>query len=125
MIDGDYAAWEMRVKGLGCGEANIEDSRLLKMHMRTWGEDGILEARLRKGCSYEVSMSWLRSRVTSSGKWYCWSAQVNGMPTEQTYHSGASSKDAGNKVCAINKLENSTMTHSVIDGLLAGADKEI
>ena len=95
MIDGDYAAWEMRVKGLGCGEANIEDSRLLKMHMRTWGEDGILEARLRKGCSYEVSMSWLRSRVTSSGKWYCWSAQVNGMPTEQTYHSYETQRNVG------------------------------
>ena len=85
MIDGDYAAWEMSVKGVGRGEAGIEDSRLLKMHMRTWGEDGVLKTQLRKGCSYEVSMTWLRSRVTSAGKWYCWSAQVNGIPTEQTY----------------------------------------
>lgn len=44
--------------------------------------------------------------------------------TEQVYHCGASSKDAGKKLCAINKLENTQMVHSVIDGLLMGEDKE-
>lgn len=48
-----------------------------------------------------------------------------GLPTEQTYHCGASSKDAGKKICAINKIENTAMIHPVIDKLLSGADKVI
>lgn len=48
-----------------------------------------------------------------------------GLPTEQVYHCGASSKDAGKKLCAINKIENAAMVHPVIDGLLLGADKTI
>ena len=48
-----------------------------------------------------------------------------GLPTEQAFHCGASSKDAGKKLCAINKIENTTMIHPVVDGLLAGADKII
>lgn len=47
------------------------------------------------------------------------------MPAEQVYHCGASSKDAGKKLCAINKIENTAMIHSVIDDLLLGADKTI
>ena len=45
-----------------------------------------------------------------------------GLPTEQAYHCGASSKDAGKKLCAINKIENTAMIHPVIDSLLLGAD---
>lgn len=48
-----------------------------------------------------------------------------GSPTEQAYHCGASSKDAGRKLCAINKIENTAMIHPVIDHLLRGADKVI
>ena len=48
-----------------------------------------------------------------------------GLPTEQVYHCGASSKDAGKKLCAINKIEKTMMLHSVIDGLLLGADKVV
>lgn len=47
------------------------------------------------------------------------------LPTEQVYHCGASSKDAGKKLCAINKMENSSVIHSEIDKLLLGKDKEI
>ena len=36
------------------------------------------------------------------------------LPTEQVYHCGASSKDAGRKLCAINKIANHTMIHPVI-----------
>ena len=46
-----------------------------------------------------------------------------GLPTEQAYHCGASSKDAGKKLCAINKIENTAMIHPVIDSLLLGADR--
>lgn len=46
-------------------------------------------------------------------------------PTEQVFHCGASSKDAGKKLCAINKLENNSIIHPVMDKLLLGADKII
>ena len=48
-----------------------------------------------------------------------------GLKTEQVYHCGASSKDAGKKLCAINKIENNEMIHPVMDRLLLGADKKI
>jgi hypothetical protein len=48
-----------------------------------------------------------------------------GLPTEQAYHCGASSKDAGKKLCAINKIENAEMIHPVIEKLLLKADKII
>ena len=41
------------------------------------------------------------------------------------YHCGASSKDAGKKLCAINKIEKTEMIHPIIDKLLLGADKSI
>ena len=48
-----------------------------------------------------------------------------GLPTEKAYHCGASSKDAGKKLCAINRIENTSMLHSVIDKLLLETDKVI
>ena len=48
-----------------------------------------------------------------------------GLPTEQAYHCGASSKDAGKKLCAINKIEKTMMIHLVIDNLLLGEDRDI
>ncbi|MBP3543144.1 MAG: ORF6N domain-containing protein [Lachnospiraceae bacterium] len=48
-----------------------------------------------------------------------------GLPTEQAYHCGASSKDAGKKLCAINKLEDTMMIHPVITRLLLMPDKTI
>ena len=46
-----------------------------------------------------------------------------GLPTEQVYHCGASSKDAGKKLCAINKIENVEMIHPVIEKLIKGEEK--
>lgn len=48
-----------------------------------------------------------------------------GLPTEQVYHCGASSKDAGKKLCAINKLSNNMIIHPAIDSLLLQPDKTI
>ena len=48
-----------------------------------------------------------------------------GLPTECVYHCGASSKDAGKKVCAINKIENTSIIHPIIKELLSGQDKVI
>lgn len=47
------------------------------------------------------------------------------LPTEQVFHCGASSKDAGKKLCAINKIENSKIVYPVIDNLLTAPDKII
>ena len=48
-----------------------------------------------------------------------------GLSTEQVYHCGASSKDAGKKLCAINKLENREVVHPMINKLLLEKDKEV
>lgn len=47
------------------------------------------------------------------------------MPTEQVFHCGASSKDAGKKLCAINQIGNTAIIHPIIDDLLLGKDKII
>ena len=54
-----------------------------------------------------------------------WIVLDYGLDTEQVYHCGASSKDAGKKLCAINKIENTAMLHPIIDQLLDEADKVI
>ena len=41
---------------------------------------------------------------------------------EKVFHCGASSKDAGKKVCAINKFENTALIHPVIDKLIKQKD---
>lgn len=48
-----------------------------------------------------------------------------GLPIEQAFHCGASSKDAGKKLCAINTIAETSMIHSVVDKLLAAPDKLI
>ena len=48
-----------------------------------------------------------------------------GEPTEQAYHCGASSKDAGKKLCAINAISETSMIHPVIDRLLSAPDRQI
>lgn len=48
-----------------------------------------------------------------------------GEPTEQAYHCGASSKDAGKKLCAINVISETGMIHPVIDRLLSAPDRQI
>ena len=47
------------------------------------------------------------------------------LPTEQIFHCGASSKDAGVRLCAINRVEQGTVFHPVIDRLLQEPDKVI
>ena len=48
-----------------------------------------------------------------------------GLSTEQVFHCGASSKDAGKKLCAINVIEETGMIHPVIDKLLLVPDRQI
>ena len=54
-----------------------------------------------------------------------WIVLDYGLETEKVYHCGASSKDAGKKLCAINKIENTVMIHPVIDKLLVEEDKNL
>ncbi len=54
-----------------------------------------------------------------------WIVLDYGLSTEQVYHCGASSKDAGKKLCAINKIENTEVIHPVIDKMLLGTDNVI
>ena len=49
-----------------------------------------------------------------------WIVLDYGLPTEQAYHCGDSSKDAGKKLCAINKIENTAMIHPVMGGVIRG-----
>ncbi len=48
-----------------------------------------------------------------------------GLPTEKVFHCGASSKDAGKKLCAINGISETNMIHSVMDKLLLAPDRMI
>lgn len=48
-----------------------------------------------------------------------------GEETELVYHCGASSKDAGKKLCAINQITETAIIHPVIDRLLLQQDKQI
>ena len=48
-----------------------------------------------------------------------------GLKTEQAYHCGPSSKDAGRKVCAINKMETPAMVHPFVDKMLKRKDKTL
>ena len=48
-----------------------------------------------------------------------------GEKTELVYHCGASSKDAGKKLCAINQITETEIIHPVIDRLLSLPDKKI
>ena len=48
-----------------------------------------------------------------------------GTKSERVFHCGASSKDAGKKVCAINAIENTAMVHPIFDALLLNPDKVI
>ena len=48
-----------------------------------------------------------------------------GEKAELVYHCGASSKDAGKKLCAINQITETAIIHPVIDRLLSLPDKKI
>ena len=48
-----------------------------------------------------------------------------GTKDEKVFHCGASSKDAGKKVCAINAIEDTALIHPVIDNLMSRPDKTI
>jgi hypothetical protein len=54
-----------------------------------------------------------------------WIVLDYGTSSEKVFHCGASSKDAGRKLCAINMVEETSIIHSVIDRLLLLPNKKI
>ena len=48
-----------------------------------------------------------------------------GLKSEQVFHCGASSKDAGKKLCAINNISDTSLIHPVIDKMLLRPDYTI
>jgi len=88
-IYGDYASWEMTVVGQG-----PDDQRTLKLITNAPGQSDSKTLKLRKSNKYEVRMRWQKSLVDSP-KWYCWEAQCDGLPTEGTFNSYSSTRNAG------------------------------
>lgn len=86
------------------------------------GRNGFLTAAVVSDFSNQYPSLRIKSNPDCHDRWI---VLDYGLPTEQAYHCGASSKDAGKKLCAINKIENTAMIHPVIDKLLSGADKVI
>ncbi len=91
-IYGDYAAWEMSVKG------NNEDTREWRIVSDRPGQNGIEKLKLKKGASYDLSMKCTYSRKTGTKPvytWFCWQALIDGMPDTQTFDSYSSVRKSG------------------------------
>ena len=93
-INGDYAAWEMTIEGLGPGDARVR--RI------TMGAPNALQnvpLRMRKGSSYRLSMRWLNSDGhTDPHSWYCWQAKIDGVPSSPSYRGYSTERLDGNEV---------------------------
>ena len=91
-IYGDWAAWEMRIEGLG-----PEDTRTRRISMGAPNASESETMKMRKGNSYRLSMRWLNcgDHDDARAPWYCWQAQIDGMPGECTYESYSSARRSG------------------------------
>jgi hypothetical protein len=79
-IYGDWAAWEMVVTGLG-----PEDTRVLKLRTSAPDDSETQSFKLLKGNSYRLTMNWQGSGEHVEPFWYCWEAQIEGLPASQAY----------------------------------------
>ena len=91
-IYGDWAAWEMRIEGLG-----PEDTRTRRISMAAPNASESETMKMRKGNAYRLSMRWLNcgDHDDARAPWYCWQAQIDGMPGECTYESYSSARRGG------------------------------
>ena len=80
-IYGDWAAWKMQIEGLG-----PEDTRTRRISMGTPAASETSTMKMRKGNSYRLSMRWLNygGHHDENAPWYCWQAQIDGMPGGDT-----------------------------------------
>jgi hypothetical protein len=79
-IYGDWAAWEMTIEGRG-----PSDHRVLKLNTDASGDAETVTNKLHRGNSYRLTMNWLGSGSHVNPYWYCWEAQVGGLPAQRTY----------------------------------------
>ena len=95
-IHGDFAAWEMTIKGLSPG-----DTRVRRISMGVPGASPTSPLDMRKGCSYRLTMKWLNCDghdSGGSGPWYCWQAKIDGLPSTRTFASYHADRLVGNEV---------------------------
>ena len=95
-INGDYAAWEMTIEGLG-----PDDRRVRRITMGAPNALQNVPLRMRKGNSYRLSMRWLNSDGhTNPSSWYCWQAKIDNIPPTSSYRSYSSERVEGNEILA-------------------------
>ena len=96
-IDGDYAAWEMTIEGLG-----PEDMRLRRITMGAPDTARNVPLKMRKGNSYRLSMQWLNcdGHEDEYSPWYCWQAQIDGMPDLETFPDYSNVRRSGGEIVA-------------------------
>jgi len=83
------------------------------------GKKGFLTASVVEDFTNQYPPLCIKRNPGSHDRWI---VLDYGLSTEQVYHCGASSKDAGKKVCAINRIVNNELVHPVIDKLLMTSD---
>ncbi len=92
-IAGDYAAWEMKIEGLG-----PYDWRTMRLSMSEpgWSVTSGMKL-LYKGNTYRLTMRWLNSdgHEDERAPWYCWEAQIDGLPLEQTFDDYSNTRKPG------------------------------
>ena len=94
-INGDYAAWEMTIEGLG-----PDDTRMRKISMGRPNAANTTTLKMRKGNSYRLSMRWLNcdGHHDYRSPWYCWLAQLDGLPSGTTFSSYTNTRREGYEV---------------------------
>ena len=94
-INGDYAAWEMKIEGLG-----PDDTRVRKISMGVPNAANTTTLKVRKGNAYRLTMRWLNCDGHDDllGPWYCWQAKIDGLPSTQSYQSYSDIRLSGNEV---------------------------
>lgn len=92
-INGDYAAWEMSIEGLG-----PDDTRTRRITMGAPNAMQNVPLRMRKGNAYRLSMRWLNSDGhTDPYSWYCWQARIDGLPYSCSYQGYSTGRLPGNE----------------------------
>ena len=94
-IYGDYAAWEMKIEGLG-----PDDTRVRKISMGAPNAANATTLKFRKGNAYRLTMRWLNcdGHTDIYAPWYCWQAKIDGLPSAQCYQNYSNVRLSGNEV---------------------------
>lgn len=94
-IDGDFAAWEMTVKGIG-----PYDTRSRRISMGIPDSDQSVDMDVLKGNSYRLTMHWLNcdGHDDQRSPWYCWRAQIDGMPNSRSFNNYSNVRLEGNEI---------------------------